>query len=349
MAVPALNMTGWFDADFPGSPMNYTGMKEYGATPEARRPSLIIGPWPHGLNSRISAGIDYGPDAVIDLDGYITRWFDHFLKGVDNGVLNDPPVYVFVMGPNRWYAEDDWPLPQTRWTQYYLAGGGHANSLKGDGVLTATPRSQEGFDTYLYDPARPTPSPYGDHGHIPGAVDARLPAITDDVLVYQTPVLTEEVEVTGPIEAKLYAATSAGDTDWMIRLIDVYPDGFAALLGEGVMRARNRDPANDGGFTAERLSTIEPNEIYEYTIKFWRVTGNVFQAGHRIRVEISSSYYPFYLRNLNASADNAGLVAEAEAVVATQRIYHGGRYSSHLVLPVIPPRAETKAARVPTR
>lgn len=337
MTVPALNMTGWFDADFPGSPMNYLGMKASGASAEGRRPKLMIGPWNHGLNERVVGGIDYGPEALIDLDGYIARWYDYYLKGIDNGVVNDPPVWVFVMGPNRWYAEKDWPLPETKWTPYYLTSGGRANSLKGDGVLSLAQPKTAGLDTYFYDPDHPTPSTYGTHGHIPGAVDARLGAIGDEVLVYQTSVLGEDVEVTGPIEATLFAATSAKDTDWMLRLVDVHPSGYAALLGEGIMRARNRDPAAGGQFNAAQLSTIEPNQVYEYRIKFWRVTGNVFAKGHRIRLEISSSYYPFYLRNLNSGADNAGLATES--VVATQRIHHGTTYPSRIVLPVIPTRA----------
>ena len=337
MTVPALNMTGWFDADFPGSPMNYLGMKAHSASAEGRRPKLMIGPWYHGLNERVVGGIDYGPEALIDLDGYIARWYDYYLKGIDNGVVNDTPVWVFVMGPNRWYAEKDWPLPETKWTPYYLTSGGRANSLKGDGVLSTTQPKTAGLDTYVYDPEHPTQSTYGTHGHIPGAVDARLGAIGDEVVVYQTPVLGEDVEVTGPIEATLFAATSAKDTDWMLRLVDVHPSGYAALLGEGIMRARNRDPAAGGQFNAAQLSTIEPNKVYEYRIKFWRVTGNVFAKGHRIRLEISSSYYPFYLRNLNSGADNAGLATES--VVATQRIHHGATYSSRIVLPVIPARS----------
>jgi putative CocE/NonD family hydrolase len=351
MTVPALSITGWFDANFPGSPMNYQGMKQYGATPESRRPGLIIGPWSHGINTRELVGFDYGSEAVIDLNGYICRWFDHFLKGIDNGVTGEPPVYVFVMGVNRWYAERDWPLPQTQWTKYYLHSRGKANSLKGDGALSTTLPSttlpsDESSDTYIYDPADPTPDPYDKEGnrttpvrrigHIEGAVDARIAAIRDDVLIYNTPPLGEEVEVTGPIEAKLYAATSARDTDWMMRLIDVHPDGYAALLGEGVMRARCRDPKNGGVFSSEKLSEIEPNKVYEYTLKFWRVTGNVFKKGHRLRVEISSSYYPYYLRNLNTGADNIGL--ETRSVVATQKIYHNAQFPSHVVLPVIPRR-----------
>ena len=338
ISVPALNLTGWFDAAFPGTAYNYLGMKSHGATPEARRPSLIIGPWFHGLNDRVVAGIDYGPEAQIDLDGYITRWFDHFLKGIDNGVTDDPPVYVFVMGPNRWYAEEDWPLPQTVWTDLYLSGGGQANSSRGDGVLSWEPPATGNSDTYTYDPNDPTPSPYGDHGHIQGAVDASESALRDDVLVYQTQVLTEPLEVTGPIEATLYASTSARDTDWMVRLVDVGPDGSAMLLAEGIMRARHRDPDNEGRFNSTKLSEIEPDEVYRYTLGFWRVTGNVFDVGHKIRVEISSSYYPFYLRSLNSGRDNAGLATADEIVVATQRIFHGPNYPSKIVLLVIPVR-----------
>ena len=335
MTVPALNLTGWFDADFPGSPINYAGMKAHGATPEARRPGLLIGPWFHGLNDRVVAGIDYGPEAQIDLDGYITRWFDHFLKGIDNGVTEDPRVHVFVMGPNRWFAHDDWPLPGTIRTDLHLASGGRANSSLGDGTLQWDPVAADGHDTYVYDPNDPTPSPYGDHGHIPGAVDAREPALRDDVLVYQTAALQEPLEVTGPIEAVIHASTSARDTDWMVRLLDVGPDGAPMLLAEGIMRARHRDPGNEGRFNADRLSEIEPGRVYRYGIDFWRVTGNVFGVGHRIRVEISSAYYPFYLRNLNSGRDNAGLAGPDEAVVATQTIHHGPEYPSRVVLPVI--------------
>ncbi|MYE15755.1 MAG: CocE/NonD family hydrolase, partial [Gemmatimonadetes bacterium] len=180
-----------------------------------------------------------------------------------------------------------------------------------------------------------TPSPYGDHGHIPGAVEAGEPALRDDVLVYQTPVFREAMEVTGPIEAVLYASTSARDTDWMVRLVDVGPDGTAMLLAEAVMRARHRDPDNEGRFNPDRLSEIAPGQVHRYHMEFWRVTGNVFGPGHRIRVEISSSYYPFYLRNLNSGRDNAGLATSDEAVVATQTIHHGPAHPSKVVLPVI--------------
>jgi len=343
MTVPSLAFSGWFDADHPGTPMNYMGMKKFGATPEARRPSLVIGPWNHGINERVVAGIDYGPAATFDLNGYVVRWFDHFLKGVNNGVEKDPPVYVFVMGENQWHAEQDWPLPEAKATKFYFASGGHANSLKGDGVLTTTPPREEASDTYTYDPGNPTLDPFEsfpDHnGHLDGALDTRLSAIGDEVLVYQTPPLESPVEVTGPIEATLHAATSARDTDWMMRLVDVQPDGRSLLLTEGIMRARNRDPANKGRFNSAQLSMIEPGKVYEYTIRFWRGTGNLFQRGHRIRVEISSSWYPYFLPNLNTGADNLAMVSLSDAVVARQTVHHGARYPSHILLPVIPTRA----------
>jgi len=337
VAVPSLGATGWFDADFPGAPMNYLAMKQHGATADARRPRLVIGPWQHIINtSRKLGAFDYGPEAIIDWDGYVCRWFDHWLKGVANDVTNDPPVHVFVMGRNQWRAEQDWPLPQTRWTKYFLHSGGRANSIGGDGTLSTSADEKDGaeFDRYTYDPAKPTRSPFTG-GHLEdGAADTRKSSSGSDVLVYTTPPLAEDVEVVGPIAAKLYAATSARDTDWMVRLCDVQPDGFSAMLCEGVMRARHRDPARGGAFNPDRLSTIEPDAVLEYTIEFCRATGNVFGKGHRIRVEISSSYFPYYLRNLNTGADNIGL--ETTSVVAEQKIFHSAAHPSHVVLPVIP-------------
>jgi putative CocE/NonD family hydrolase len=338
ITVPSLGITGWFDADFPGAPMNYLAMKQHGTTENARRPRLVIGPWQHIINtSRKLGAFDYGAEALIDWDGYVCRWFDHWLKGRENGVMKDPPVYVFVMGRNRWHAEQDWPLPQTQWTKYYLHSAGRANGIAGDGTLGTSPPADSGaaaFDAYVYDPAHPTRSPFTG-GHLEdGAADTRKSSSGADVLVYTTPPLEKEVEVTGPITAKLYASTSARDTDWMVRLIDVQPDGYSAMLCEGVMRARHRDPDRDGAFNPDKLSIIEPGEVYEYTIDFWRATSNAFAKGHRIRVEISSSYFPYYLRNLNTGADNIGL--ETTTVVAEQKIFHAPQYPSHLVLPVIP-------------
>lgn len=333
--VPSLAISGWFDANFPGTPMNYQGMKKHGGTPAARRPRMVVGPWEHIINRhRQAADVDFGPQAIIDWDGYVLRWFDYHLKGIDNGVLSDPPVHVFVMGRNQWRTAKDWPLPETQFTKFYLHSGGHANSSSGDGSLNELPPKTEPPDRYVYDPANPTPSAAFANGHIDGPRDISQSASRDDVLVYDTAVLNEDVEVVGPISARLFAATSCEDTDWMIRLSDVYPDGKALFLGEGVMRARHRDAERDGAFNPDRLSVIEPDRVYEYRIDFWRPTGNLFKRGHRIRIEISSSYYPYYLRNPNSGHDNTGLVTEFHT--ARQTIFHDAERPSCVTLPLIP-------------
>lgn len=332
--VPSLAVSGWFDANYPGTPMNYSGMKQYGATPESRQPRLVIGPWTHGINRKNNLhGINFGPEGIIDWDGYVCRWFDYHLKGIENGVLDDPPVHVFVMGSNRWRDESTWPLPQTQWKKYYLHSQGNANTATGDGILNTKPPKEEPADHYIYNPQKPTRSEFT-NGHIDGPRDIRASSASKDVLVYTTPPLESDVEVVGPITAKLFAATSARDTDWMIRLVDLHPNGHAAMLADGVIRARCRDPKRQGAFQSTFFSTIKPEKVYEYTIKFWRGTGNAFLKGHRIRVEISSSYYPYYLRNLNTGDDNIALAEKP--IVANQTIYHTTQYPSHIVLPVIP-------------
>jgi len=333
--VPSLAISGWFDANFPGTPMNYLGMKKHGGTPAAKRPRIVIGPWEHIINRhQVAAGVNFGERAIIDWDGYILRFFDHHLKGIDNGVVKDPPVHVFVMGRNKWRTAEDWPLPQTQFTKYYFHSDGKAHSPDGAGTLSTVAPHAELADKYVYDSNNPTPSAAFVNGHIDGPRDISKSAARPDVLVYETPVLTDDVEIVGPITARLFAATSARDTDWMIRLSDVYPDGRALFLAEGVMRARHRDPKRDGAFNPNRLSTIEPDQPYSHTVNFWRPTGNVFARGNRIRIEISSSYYPYYLRNPNSGEDNIGLATKFQT--ARQTVFHDAERPSHIVLPVIP-------------
>jgi putative CocE/NonD family hydrolase len=333
VTVPTLSVTGWFDANHPGSPMNYLGMKQHGGSPEARHPRLVIGAWQHGINTQKVGAVDYGPENVLDWDGCICRFFDFHLKGEQNGLADEPPVHLFVMGENHWRAEKDWPLPQTQWTKFYLHSGGKANTLHGDGRLDMTAPAEETPDEYTYDPRNPTPSPFKGGHTEDGAVDTSAGAAREDVLVYTTPPLEKPIELIGPITAKLYAATSAPDTDWMVRLVDVAADGTAALLCDGVMRARFRDPDREGKFNPDRLSSIEPDGVLEYTIDFWRGTANRFAAGHRIRVEISSSFFPYFLPNLNTGEDHIGLATKP--VIARQRIFHDAKHRSHIVLPVI--------------
>jgi putative CocE/NonD family hydrolase len=311
-------------------------MKQHGRG-TASKPRMVIGPWEHIINSRReAAGIDFGPQALIDWDGYVCRFFDHHLKGAGNGLQSDPPVHVFVMGRNQWRSAADWPLPETQFTRYYLHSGGKANSSAGDGTLSTELPADEPPDQYTYDPDDPTPSAAFANGHIDGPRDISASAKRQDVLVYTTPELTEDLELIGPITARLYAATSAHDTDWMLRISDVQPDGRALFLAEGLMRARHRDanPEKHGSFNATQLSTIEPGQAYEYTIDFWRPTGNLFRRGHRLRLEISSSYYPYYLRNLNTAGDNLALATTA--TIAEQTIHHTAAKPSHITLPVIP-------------
>jgi hypothetical protein len=349
--VPSLSLSGWFDVSQPGTTRNYAGMKRYGGTPAARDPFMIIGPWIHGGESQhVADGIDYGAAAVMDSNAYVARWFDHYLKGINNGVENDMPVHVFVMGVNRWRAALEWPLSQTEFTKYYLSSRGHANSEYGDGVLSISPPEPEVCDKYTYSPGNPTPDAFSTsrvystlnyNGQIDGAADTQISASRRDVLVYQTAPLADPVEVTGPIEATIYAATSARDTDWFVRLTDVEPNGKSLLLAEGAIRARNRDPATNGGFNSVQLSKIVPNLIYEYRITFWRDTANVFLKGHRIRAEISSSWYPFFLPNLNTGKETLADVSIREAVIAHQSICHGPQHPSYVLLPIISPPLAT--------
>lgn len=333
VTAPSLNATGWFDANHPGTPRNYLGMKRHGGSPEARNPRLVIGAWHHGINTQKVGAVDYGAENVLNWDGITCRFLDRHLKGVANGLDDEPPVSLFVMGENRWIAAKEWPLPETKWTKYFLHSGGKANSLKGDGRLDETPPLEEPADRYAYDPQHPTPSAWKGGHTEDGAVDTKDSAVRDDVLVYTTPPLERPLTVIGPITAKLFAATSARDTDWMVRLVDVAEDGTAALLCDGAMRARFRDPENEGRYDPSRLSKIEPEAPLEYTIEFWRGTANRFAAGHRIRIEISSSFFPYFLPNLNTGEDNVGLATVP--VVARQRILHDAKRPSHVVLPVI--------------
>lgn len=331
--VPTLNVTGWFDANHPGSPMNYLAMKRHGGSAEAKKPRLMIGAWQHSINTQKVGEIDYGPENVLDWDGYVCRFFDYHLKDAKNGLDADAPVGLFVMGENKWRTATDWPLPETKFTNYYFHSGGKANSINGNGLLDTTPPSDEPPDRYTYDPLNPTPSPYKGGHTEDGAVDTKEGAARDDVLVYTSPPLEKDLELIGPITAKLFASTSAKDTDWMIRLAEVSPDGTGKLLCDGAMRARYRDPKHNGKFNPNELSTIEPEAVLEYTIDFWRGTANRFAKGQRIRIEISSSFFPYFLPNLNTGEDHLAL--QTKPVIAKQTIYHDAKRPSHVVLPVI--------------
>ncbi len=273
---------------------------------------------------------DFSPRATLDFGSVQIRWFDHWLKGIDNGVEQDKPVRIFVMGEDRWREEDDWPLPDTRYLPYYLRSGGHANSAAGDGLLSTEPPGDEAEDVYLYDPRNPVPTIGGptlmaDLTNT-GPRDQRVVESRDDVLCYTTPSLEEPVEVTGPIELVVYISSSARDTDFTGKLVDVYPDGRSEILSDGILRSRYRN-----SFSLPVL--MEPGNIYELHIDLM-ATSNVFKEGHRIRLDISSSNFPRFDRNTNTGGTIA-TESEKDFVQAVNRIYHDSMYPSHLVLPII--------------
>ncbi len=330
ISIPTLHISGWYDDEQVGTPLNFAGMQTHGATAEARtNQRLLMGPWGHNVNSSSKVGeVDFGSHAIIDLYGEATRWFDRWL--CDASIKPDAPVHIFVMGANTWRDEQEWPLARTNWTPFYLHSHGHANSRFGDGTLSRVlPTAQETTDDYTYNPANPTPfltEPTS--SQIGGTDDYTAVQRRDDVLVYQTAELERDMEVTGPIKVELYAASSATDTDFMAMLIDVWPTGYRQRLCDGMVRARFR-----AGM--EHPSLIEPGQIYPYQLDCWN-TSQVFKAGHRICLQISSSAFPKFDRNLNTGAD---LALTSEFISAQQRIFHDAEHPSSVILPLIPPKA----------
>ena len=326
--VPIYHLGGWYDIFLRGTLENFIGISQKGMAEKARSSQrLIIGPWVHGpLNTGSKAGeMDFGPEAAVDLNALRLRWFDHWLKGMENGLPEEPPVKVFVMGRNKWREEDSWPLKGTRYTKYHLRSGksGSVRSLN-DGLLDLAPPSDaENPDSYLYDPANPTPTMGGCTLSIPsGPFDQRK--IDEMSLTYTTAPLTEDLEVVGAVKCVLYALSSAPDTDWVVRLTDVYPDGRSMLLADGILRARYRD-------SREHPSLIMPNRIYRYEIDLW-ATANLFKAGHRIRVAVASSSFPRWDPNLNTGGD---LGREVKGQVALNTIFHDVERASYMILPVV--------------
>jgi putative CocE/NonD family hydrolase len=270
---------------------------------------------------------------AIDIIGEQLRWFDYWLKGEENGVPDDPPVKIFVMGRDQWREEEDWPLPDTQYCRYYLHSDGRANSTYGDGRLATESPGNEPPDHYTYDPRDPTPTcggatllPGAQTGVNAGPKDQRMVEQRKDVLVYTTVPLARDLEVIGPVELTLYAASSACDTDFTGKLVDVYPDGRAMILTDGILRARHRH-------SFSQIELLEPATVYELHIDLV-ATANVFKAGHCIRLEVSSSNFPRFDRNSNTGGSIAQ-ETEAESVIAINWIFHDGGRSSYLSLPMI--------------
>jgi putative CocE/NonD family hydrolase len=319
--VPVFSVGGWFDNFVEGDLDAYRVLSKNSGVHR-----ILIGPWPHNMSMKFE-GVDFGADSFVPLRGIQMEWFDQFLKGKDTPLLSKPPVRIFVMGVNRWQDEREWP-PRSHPKWFYLESRGHANSLGGDGKLAASEPGEQATDRFVFDPRDPVPTMGGAICCNPkvfawGPMDQRAVERRRDVLVYTTAPLQNDVEVIGTVRVVLYAATSARDTDFTAKLVDVFPDGRAQNLTDGILRLRYRK-------SLEKAQLIRPGEIAKLTIDAG-VTGNVFQKGHRIRMEISSSNFPRFDRNPNTGGSIAD---ETELRKASQTIYHDAVHPSHLVLPV---------------
>jgi hypothetical protein len=330
--VPGLTIAAWYDLFQGGSLRNYLGLRAHAGNQAARDGQhLIIAIGGHSGWTRKVGDVDFGPGAAFDEIGTTLDWFDYLFMGKQNQFAGGNPVKIFVMGRNEWRDEAAWPLARATQTRYYLQSGGKANSSSGDGSLSKTTPGKEGTDTFVYDPANPVPTVGGplccDSEHLaPGPRDQKAVEARSDVLVYTTPPLDQDVEVTGPVTLDLYAKSSAVDTDFTGKLVDVWPNGFAQNLTEGILRASFR------ASTTGEPAPITPGKVYEYRIDLWS-TSNVFLKGHRIRLEVSSSNFPRFDRNLNTGRSGA---RDAHFVKATNAILLGGAHSSALILPVVP-------------
>jgi putative CocE/NonD family hydrolase len=349
--VPTIYLGGWYDSYARGTTSNYQALSAIKKTPQR----LLMGPWTHGGWGVSYAGdVDFGSDAVLDdYNGLRLCWFDRWLKGIDNGLDREMPVRIFVMGGGSgradlngrlshlgvWRDVPDWPLPGTRYTPYYL----HA-----DGTLSPERPEDAVPSRYTFDPRDPVPTIGGGISAAnqvmpPGAYDQRgeerfygcvdtLPlSARNDVLVFQTPPLEEGVEVTGPLTVHLWASSSARDTDFTVKLIDVHPPNadythpFAQNISDSIIRGRYRG-------SREQAELLVPGEVYAFEIVAYP-TSNVFGSGHRIRLDVSSSNFPRFDVNPNTGGP---LGRDRRYIIAQNAIYHDPQHPSHIVLPIIP-------------
>jgi putative CocE/NonD family hydrolase len=325
VSVPVYQMGGWFD-HYPGPALDtLQKLDRLASVPDNR---IVINPSDH-LN-RVWSDRDFGPDATKDEIALAVRWLDCVVRGRETGVRGEGRLRLFKMGANAWREANEWPPAETRFTRFYLRGDGSRT-----GTLAAEPPGDDPPTSYTYDPADPVPARGGNHSflstEIPevlrsGSVDQRPIESRDDVLVYTTEPLARDLEVTGPVEAVIYASSSAPDTDFIVRLIDVGPDGAAWNLTEGILRARFREDI----WGEPRL--MEPGDVYEFRIDMM-ATSNVFLRGHSIRVHVASASFPQWDRNPNTGAEQG---MDAETRPARQKIYHDRLRPSHVILPVIP-------------
>jgi len=338
--VPVFSLGAWYDIFLGGTLKNYVRLKTEAGTEAARRGQrLAISVGGHAGESssgRVGA-VEFGNKLPVDGDEAMLRWYDWLLKGETNGVEKEKPVNIFVMGKNEWREEDDWPLARAKNTKYYLHSAGAANGIApsgpgqaGSGSLSTVAPAQEKPDQYVYDPSDAAPTIGGPLccGALPtgiGPEDQRPAEARGDVLVYSTPVFAKDTEVTGPVSLDLYVSSSAVDTDFTGMLVDVWPNGFAQNLTSGILRLRYRN-------SQEKPELANPGETYHITVDLW-ATSNVFLAGHKLRLEVSSSNFPRFDRNLNTGEEQA---RGTRMVKATNVIYHDKLRPSALVVAILP-------------
>jgi len=323
--IPMLHIGGWYDIYNDGTLRNFQGIRAQGG-PRARPfQKLVMGPWAHALNTRILGPVDFGPNAITDLDGLEARWLSRFLKDDSPDVDTEPPVRLFIMGTNVWRDEPEWPLARAVEQAWHLDSAGNANSLNGNGILTTGHPHGADTDCYTYNPEHPVPCLGGCFfGPSAGPQDHAAIEHRHDVLVYTGPVLQEPLETTGYITAVLYIASDAPDTDFVARLCDVHPDGRSLVLCDGIVRTRFRE-----GLDHEVM--MQPGRVYELTIGM-TATANTFLPGHRVRLEITSSCFPRFARNLNTGDP---IPTAIRMQCARQTIHHSTSYPSRLILPII--------------
>ncbi|MBI2689209.1 MAG: CocE/NonD family hydrolase [Acidobacteria bacterium] len=309
--VPVHTFGGWWDIFLAGTINGYVGMKSKGAR-------MVVGPWGHGASQKYGE-IDFGPGAMRNLFDYELRWFDRWLKNEQNGVDKEPPVEIYYMGANQWRKEADWPIPGTDYKSLYLTA---------DRGLSFDRPAAPGDLSYVSDPENPVPTLGGNNccgtPTIAGPVDQRKIESRADVLSYTSPAMTEPLTIAGPVKMTLHAATDGPDTDWMVKLVDVAPNGYAMNIAEGILRARFREGL-------DRVRLLKPGQTYEFTVDMVG-TANVFLPGHKIRVDIMSSNFPQFSVNPNTGDP---LATAGVGRKAKNTIFHGGMKPSAIVLPVV--------------
>jgi putative CocE/NonD family hydrolase len=322
IAVPALHIAAWYDIFQGGSLRNYMGIKALGGTDTTRHgQQLMVIVGGHAGNGPKIGDVDFGPGSHFDEGETTLRWYDYLFKGVQNEFASGKPVRIYVMGLNQWREEEGWPLARAHNTRYFL----HAN-----GSLSVVAPAAEKPDQYVYDPDNPVQTIGGPLCCRPlptgiGPQDQRPAEARNDVLVYTLPAFAKNTEVTGPISLDLYVSSSAVDTDFTGMLVDVWPNGYAQNLTSGILRLRYRN-------SNEKPELSNPGQTYHVTLDLWS-TSNVFLAGHKLRLEVSSSNFPRFDRNLNTGENQAH---STSVVKATNVIYHEKTHPSALIVPIVP-------------